>query len=75
MRVLEWIRDLLFGTNGFDMEAHEDTVRKIKDESVQAIDRTQMNFNETEKSFSSIEIEREEKSPDPPDCLDDRMDA
>jgi hypothetical protein len=57
MSVFGKLWDLVFGTNGFDMDKHDDTVRRIKDESVMCMDKTQMNFEEAKTAFGGLDIE------------------
>jgi hypothetical protein len=58
------IIDFFLGKNGYDHEKNEQTIRRLKDESIQCMDRAKENFEETKYAFESLDLGDE--VPEPP---------
>jgi hypothetical protein len=69
MSLLDRLKRLLWGANGYDPEEHETEVRRIKDESFGAMDATGINFAEIGRRFEAP-IEGEDPMEDKRECRD-----
>lgn len=62
------IWNFILGKNGCDHEKNEETIRRLKDESIESLDQVRSNFEETRYAFEKLEL------PDVPECSDDPRD-
>ena len=54
MRVIAWLRDLVFGQNGYDAEEQDEEIQLIKDESQSCVDKASTHFGEMGQEFTKF---------------------
>ncbi len=70
MSVIRRIVDFLLGKNGCDHEKNEQTVRRLKDESIEFMGKARENFEETKYAFEDMDVGGDESPRAPDDPLD-----
>ena len=54
MSVIEWLKEKVFGKNGYDAEAQDLEIKQIKDESKTCIDRAQTHLGDMRQEFTKL---------------------
>lgn len=56
MSVLSWLKQKLFGINGYDPVKHETQVKRRKDQVQDCMDATSTNFKKAGRAFDGVEL-------------------
>jgi hypothetical protein len=66
MSVMKWLKELVFGKNGFDAKAHEAEVTQIKKRTEACQDETTANFGRMQVAFGELSDTEEIKPSEHP---------
>lgn len=54
MSVIAWLKDLVFGQNGYDAEEQDEEIQQIKDESQQCVNKASTHLGEMGHEFTKL---------------------